>query len=166
MAMAETLRRKIQEIEPRRSVFGFAPLADEISDAFSENRLRTSLLGFFALAAVSLACIGLYGTLSYLVSVRRREIGLRLALGAVRGQIVAQFVKQGLVVSMLACVAGLTIGAAFTRMLAGMLYGVSPSDGRTLAGVVLVVLLVAMTASLFPAIRAARLDPIQTLRDE
>lgn len=164
--MSDTLRRKIQEIEPRRSVFDISPLEARISNAFAENRLRTYLLAFFAVTAVSLACLGLYGTLSYLVSVRRREIGLRLAIGAVRGQIVKHFLAQGLGVSLLGCVVGIGLAAVFTRLLSGMLYGVSPSDPVTLIAVNLVVLVVAAIASLSPAIRAARLDPMQVLRDE
>lgn len=166
MMMAETLRRKIHEIQPRRSVFDISPLEARISGAFAENRLRTFLLAFFAVTAVSLACLGLYGTLSYLVSARRREIGLRLALGAVRGQIVRQFLAQGLGVSFLGCVAGVGFALVLTRLLSGMLYGVSPSDPITLASVNLLVLAVAMIASLLPAIRASRLDPMQVLRDE
>jgi putative ABC transport system permease protein len=166
MTMVQTLRRKIHEIEPRRSVFELTSLQDHISEAFAENRLRTFLLAFFALTAVSLACVGLYGTLSYLVSVRRREVGLRLALGALRGQIVRQFLVQGLWVSFIGCVAGLGLAAMFTRLLSGMLYGVSPSDPATLAGAVLIVLGVAMIASLLWAIRAARLEPMQVLRDQ
>jgi predicted permease len=166
MMMAETVRRKIREIEPRRSLFDISPLEERISDAFAENRLRTFLLAFFAATAVALACLGLYGTLSYVVSARRREIGLRLALGALPGQIVTRFLMQGLGVSFIACVTGLGLGAAFTRLLSGMLFGVSPSDTITQASVVLIVMSVAMIASLLPAIRAARLDPIEALRDE
>jgi len=166
MTMAGTLRRKIHEIEPRRSVFDISPLEERISDAFAENRLRTFLLAFFAMTAVSLACIGLYGTLSYLVNVRRREIGLRLALGALRGQIATHFLAQGLGVSFLGCVVGFGLAAAFARLLSGMLYGVSPSDATTLASVVLIVLGVGVIASLLPAIRAARLEPMPVLRDE
>jgi putative ABC transport system permease protein len=166
MMMAETLRRKIKELQPRRSVFDISPLEARITGAFAENRLRTFLLASFAVTAVSLACLGLYGTLSYLVSVRRREIGLRLALGAVRGQIVTHFLAQGIRVSLLGCVAGLGLAVVLTRLLSGMLYGVSPSDPMTLASVNFIVLAVAMIASLLPAIRASRLDPMQVLRDE
>jgi putative ABC transport system permease protein len=95
MAMAETLRRKIHQIDPSRSVFDIAPLEQHLSDSFAENRLRTTLLTLFALTAVSLACIGLYGTLAYFVTVRKREVGLRLALGALRRQIVTEFLFKG-----------------------------------------------------------------------
>ena len=166
MAMAETIRQKIHEIEPARSVFNIAPLTDHLDEAFAENRLRTVLLAFFAATAVSLACVGLYGTLSYSVNVRRREVGLRLALGALQGQIVKQFLFQGLGVSFLGCVAGSVLAAAFARVLSGMLYGVSPTDVTTLLGVVVLVLVVAAVASLAPAIRAASVEPMQVLREE
>ena len=165
-AMGETIRRKIHEIEPARSVFDITPLEEHLSDAFAENRLRTVLLSFFAITAISLACVGLYGTLSYMVNTRRREVGLRLALGALRGQIVKQFLGQGLAVATLAALAGLVLSLFFTRLLAGMLYGVSPTDPFTLTAVILFTLGVAATASLIPAIRAALVEPMKVLRDE
>jgi putative ABC transport system permease protein len=165
-AMAETIRQEIHQIEPARSVFGITPLEDHLSEAFSENRLRTVLLSFFAATALSLACVGLYGTLSYSVSVRQREVGLRLALGALRRQILKQFLVQGLTVCFLGCIAGSGLAAVFARLLSGVLYGVSPSDVPTLSAVFLLVLIVAAVASLLPAIRASRVDPMQVLRDE
>jgi putative ABC transport system permease protein len=166
MVLAETLRQKIHELEPGRSVFEFMPLEEHLDEAFAENRLRTVLLGVFSATAISLACIGLYGTLSYSVSMRRREVGLRLALGALRGQIVKQFLLQGLGVSFLGCVAGWGLAVVFGRVLSGMLYGVTSSDVTTLSAVVLLVLVVAAVASLVPAIRAARVEPMNVLRDE
>lgn len=166
MTMVETIRQQIYNIEPQRSVYDFAPLEQHFSDALAENRLRTILLTFFAVTAVSLACVGLYGTLSYSVNVRRREVGLRLALGALQGQIVKQFLLQGLGVSFLGCAAGWVLAAMFGRVLSGMLYGVTSSDVATMSGVVLLVLMVAAIASLAPAVRAARVEPMQVLRDE
>jgi ABC-type antimicrobial peptide transport system permease subunit len=166
MTMAETIRQQIHDIEPQRSAFDFAPLEQHFSDGLAENRLRTILLTFFAATAISLACIGLYGTLSYNVNIRRREVGLRLALGALRGQIVRQFLWQGLAVCMLGCVAGFALAAASTRVLVGLLYGVSPSDVPTLSAVIFLVLIVAAAASFVPAVRASRVEPMQVLRDE
>jgi len=166
MTMAETVRQQIHEIDPARSVYDFAPLEQRFSDALAENRLRTVLLTFFAATALSLACIGLYGTLSYSINVRQREVGLRLALGALRGQIVRQFLWQGLAVCIAGCLAGWALAAASTRLLAGLLYGVSPSDVPTLSAVILLVLVIAAAASLVPAVRAARVEPMQVLRDE
>ena len=166
MAMADTLRRKVHEIEPARSMFDIMPLEDHLDEASAENRLRTVLLGFFAVTAGSLACVGLYGTLSYTVSVRQREVGLRLALGALQAQIVKQFLLQGLRVTLLGCVAGWGLAVAFARVLSGMLYGVSATDAATLSAVVFLMLVVAAIASLVPAIRAARVEPMQVLREE
>jgi len=164
--MVETIRRKVHELEPMRSVYDLTPLSDHISDAYAENRLRTILLTFFAATAITLACVGLYGTLSYLVGVRQREIGLRLALGALRTQIVLQFLVQGLRVSVAGCVAGVALAAVFTRSLAGMLFGVSAWDSLTLTVVVALAIGVSVMASLLPAIRAARLEPMQVLRED
>jgi predicted permease len=166
LTMAETIRHQLHDIEPLRSAYDFAPLEQHFSDGLAENRLRTILLSFFAATALSLACVGLYGTLSYNVNVRRREVGLRLALGALRGQIVKQFLWQGLAVCLLGCAAGFALAAASTRLLAGLLYGVSPTDAPTLGAVILLVLVVAAIASLLPSLRASRVDPMQVLRDE
>jgi putative ABC transport system permease protein len=166
MALGESVRRKLHEIEPARSVYDISPLTAHLSDAFAENRLRTVLLTFFALTAISLASVGLYGTLSYLVNIRQREVGLRLALGALRVQIVRQFLGEGMRVSLLGCVAGLGLAGAFTKVLAGMVFGVSPWDAITMTGVIALVIAVSIAASLLPAARAARVEPIQVLREE
>jgi putative ABC transport system permease protein len=166
MTMAHALRARIHEIEPSRSVFDITPLDQHLDDALSESRLRTVLLTFFAVTAVSLACVGLYGTLTYSLSMRRREVGLRLALGAPRGEILKRFLLEGLGVSFLGCVAGSALAAASARTLAGMLYGVAPADPATLSAVVALVLIVAVVASLVPAIRAARVEPMEVLREE
>jgi putative ABC transport system permease protein len=166
MSVAQSVRRKLHTSDPARSVYDLSPLTAHLSDAFAENRLRTVLLTFFALTAISLACVGLYGTLSYLVNVRQREVGLRLALGAMRAQIVRQFVAQGMRVSLLGCVAGLALAGAFTKALAGMLFGVSPWDAVTVTGVIALVIAVSIAASLLPAMRAARVEPMRVLREE
>lgn len=166
MSMAETVRKKLAQIEPGRSVFDISPLTDHLSESFSENRLRMILLGFFALTAIALASIGLYGTLSYAVTVRQREIGLRMAVGASREQIAALFVYKGLGVCAAGCLAGLGLAVLFARVLAGMLYGISATDPVTLVAITSIVLIVSAAASLVPAIRAARVDPITALRHE
>jgi putative ABC transport system permease protein len=165
-AMGETIRRAMREVEPNRSVYDVAALEDSISDAYGENRLRTVLLASFAAAAILLACVGLYGTISYTVNVRRREVGLRLALGAMRTQVAGQFVGSGMAVAGVGCAVGLAMSVAFTRLLAGMLYGVSATDPATLGAVAVGVLGVSAAAALVPAVRAARLEPMAVLRDE
>ena len=166
MAMAETIRRRIHEIEPTRSVYAFAPLQEHLDEASSENRLRTMLLTVFAATAILLACIGLYGTLSYLGRLRQREVGVRLALGAMRNQIVARFLLQGLRVAVIGCVAGLALGLGLSHFIGSMLYGVSALDPATYGGVILLILLVSACASLVPALRAAHVEPVQILREE
>ncbi len=165
-ALSLSLRRKLHQVEPARSVFDIVPLAQQLSDVSSENRLRTLLLTLFSLTAILLAAIGLYGTLGYFVNVRQREVGLRMALGAMPGQILQRFLRQGLSVACLGCVAGLALAAAFSKVLSGMLYGVSRADAISYAGVTLLVLLVAGLASVLPAARAARFDPVRALREE
>jgi putative ABC transport system permease protein len=166
MAMVETIRRRIHQLEPNRSVYGTSSLQEHIDDVSSESRLRTLLLTLFAASAVSLACIGLYGTLNYLGRMRQREVGVRLALGALRGQILLHFLLQGLRVTLVGCIAGLLLSAGTGRLLAGMLYGVSPVDPETYCAVLVLILLVAMLASLVPAWRASRVEPVQILRQE
>jgi len=166
MAMAQTLRRTLGLVEPSRSVYGVSPLKEHLSETQAENRLRTALLALFAGTAIALACVGLYGTLSYLGRVRQREMGLRLALGASRWQVAKRFFAQGLRVVAAGCVAGAVLGWLGSRLLAGMLYGVTASDPATYGGVVVLVACVAILASLRPALRAAWINPVQVLRDE
>lgn len=166
LAIAGAVRRKLHELEPLRSVYEMAPLEERIEGAFAENRLRMVLLVLFAGTALSLACLGVYGTLSYAVGLRRREVGLRMALGAVQSNIVLLFLLKALWVVGFACAVGLALSFAFTRLLSGMLYGVSPSDPITLFGAVAMVMAIAALAALLPAQRAARADPMQVLREE
>ncbi len=166
MAMAETIRRRIREIEPRRSVYEVMPLEARLDGTFTENRLRTALLASFAAAAVALAAVGLYGTLSYLVTIRRREIGVRMAIGARRHDIASAFLRQAILVSLAGCSAGLLLAAATGRTVSGMLYGISPLDAPTFAGVLLLMIVTALVSSLWPAVRAASVDPMRVLREE
>lgn len=166
MALAETVRRKIRAIEPARSVYDLSPLEEHLSDSFAENRLRTILLAMFAATAVALACVGLYGTLGYFVTVRRREVGLRLALGAAPGQILGRFLLRGVTVALIGCGAGLVLAMAFARALSGMLYGVSTTDARTMAGVTALMVVVSAIASFLPAFRASIVEPTEVLRQE
>jgi putative ABC transport system permease protein len=166
LAMVRAVRAKMKEIEPQRSVHDIGALDERIDAAYSVRRLLTLLLLLFALSALSLACVGLYGTLSYAIGLRRREVGLRMALGALRGDIVRHFLGQGLRVVGFACASGLVLALALRRVMAGLLFGVSATDASTLAFVVALVLVTAALASLVPAVRAARLDPMRVLRED
>ncbi|HEY3517293.1 MAG TPA: FtsX-like permease family protein [Gammaproteobacteria bacterium] len=165
-AVANSVRAKVRELEPTRTVYELAPLEDHIGDVNAQSRLRTLLLTAFAGTALALACLGVYGTLSYVVGLRRREVGLRVALGAQSRNIVTQFLTRALRIVAVACAAGLALSFLFTRFLSGMLYGVSPADPVTLFAVVAVVAAAAIIAAIVPAARAARVDPMQALREE
>jgi putative ABC transport system permease protein len=166
MALAQSVRLKLHQVEPARSLFAVSPLEEHMSDSLAENRLRTSVLSFFAGTAISLACLGLYGTLSYLGRMRRREMGLRLAIGATRAQILAVIVVQGFRIVAVGCAAGLAMGLAASHLIQGMLYAVRPTDPETYAAIILLVFLVAVIASAGPALRAATTDPAKVLREE
>jgi putative ABC transport system permease protein len=165
LALARDVRLTMKELEPLRSIYDIAPLEQRIGDAFAENRLRAALVALFAAAALSLSAVGLYGTLSYAVSLRRREVGLRLALGATRRRILSGFMAHALRVVGVGCVVGVALALASTRLMAGMLFGVSPSDPLTLGGVIVVVIAVAALSVLVPSTRAALLEPMQVLRE-
>ncbi|HEY2461626.1 MAG TPA: ABC transporter permease [Candidatus Acidoferrum sp.] len=169
-AVVGTIREKLHEIEPSRSVFAIAPLQDQLDDTFAEDRLRTVLLTFFALTAISLACVGLYGTLNYSVTLRRREVALRLALGASQKQVLKQFLLQGFGVASAGCAAGAILTVAFAivfrHILSNLLYSISPTDVTTLSTVIAIVLTVAAASSLIPAHRASRTQPMRILREE
>jgi predicted permease len=165
-AIAQAVRLRLKELEPLRAVYDIAPLDDRISDAFAQNRLRTVVLAVFTSVALLVACVGLYGTVSYIVSLRRRESALRLALGAMRRDIIQQFVGQGLRVVGIACACGVVLALASTRALSAMLYGVSPLDPLALSGAVGLVLVVTSLASLIPAMRAAFTQPMRALRQD
>jgi len=164
--MAEAIRRRVHELEPSRSVYGITPLQGHLDEVSFENRLRTLLLAVFAGSAVLLACIGIYGTLNYLGRLRQREVGMRLALGALPRQIVTRFLLQGLRVTGIGCAAGLVLSLVVTRLIDSMLYGVSTLDPATYGSVLLLILLVATAASLIPAWRASRIELVQVLREE
>ena len=166
LAMAETVRRKIHELEPQRSVYDVAPLEGRMGDAYAQNRVRTWLLTLFALTALALVCAGVYGTLSYAVGLRRREVALRLALGALRRSVVHQLMTTSIRIVGTASAIGLVLALVFTQSLSTMLYGVTPTDPATLGGVMLLVVAVALIAAFIPAARATFVQPMRALREE
>jgi putative ABC transport system permease protein len=166
MTMVNTVRRTISAVAPSRSVYDVVTLEQRVGNEYSADSLRTALISVFAGAALALVSLGIYGTLSYLVSLRRREVGLRVALGALQQTIVSHYLFKALRVVGIACLAGLVVAYALTRSISSWLFAVSSSDPITLASVIVIVLLVATIAALVPAVRAARIDPMEALRDE
>ena len=135
-------------------------------ESIRRPRLLAQLLGGFAGLALLLAAIGTYGVLSYMVAERRREIGIRMALGADQGSVLAQVMKQGLVLTTVGIVVGLAGAFALNRLIASLLFGVQPTDPTTMVAVVATITLVAAVACWLPAWRASRVDPNVVLRDD
>jgi putative ABC transport system permease protein len=166
MTIVNAVRAKSFELEPLRSVFDIAALDERIDEAYAQNRLRTLVLVLFAATALSLAALGVYGTLSYLVGLRRREIALRLALGALRTSVVQQLIGTSVRIVGIASAVGVALALIVTQGLTTMLYGVTPTDPVTLAGVVVMVVTVAGVAAVVPAARAAFVQPMRALRED
>ena len=136
------------------------------ADSVAGQRFNTSLLGVFASVALALAMIGVFGVINYSVAQRTHELGIRLALGAQRSDVFKLVVGQGLMLALIGVVLGAAGSWALTRWIAGLLYGVSPTDGPTFVIVSLLVTVVAFLACYLPARRATRVDPLVALRYE
>lgn len=162
--LIEPSRKVLSDLDPNLPMFRVRSMAQLASNAVAQPRLYLLLLGLFAGTAVLLAAIGIYGVLMHAVSERRREIGLRLALGADRTQVMSLVVRQAAVLALTGLTLGLLIAAGASRVIRGLLYGVEPMDVTTYAWVAAGLLAVAVVASVIPARRAAHIDPAVTLR--
>jgi predicted permease len=160
------IRRVAVEANPEIPVGKILPLTQVVGDSISGFRSTTWLFLSFAAAALILAAIGLYGLMSYSVSQRTYEISMRMAIGAQAGSIISLILNQSLRITALGIGAGVAASFLLTRFLSGLLFGVTATDPLTFAGVSLLLLIVAVAASAIPAWRAARIDPIRTLRAE
>jgi putative ABC transport system permease protein len=156
----------IHEIDRGLAVFGVEPLRTTLSRSIGQRRFTMLLLGLFAAVALLLAAVGVHGVLSYAVAQRRRELGIRMALGARTADIIALVARDGLALSGAGLAAGLAGAVVLTRFLASQLFGVTATDPATFATVAAVILVVAGAAIVAPARRAARLDPVVTLRSQ
>jgi predicted permease len=165
-AIPAQVREQVQAIDATLPVFHAETLDEVLSTSLSVRRFSMEMIAFFAATALLLAGLGIYGTISYVVNEQRREIAIRLALGAQRGTILKMVLRRGL--GLAAAGAGLGVAGALivSHLMAGLLFGVSPDDLATFAGVTIVLTGVALAASYIPALRAMRLDPITTLHSE
>ena len=165
-AMVSTLRSIVRDVEPTAALGEAGPLASRVSESVAQPRFATAILVAFAALALALAATGLYGVLSYSVSQRRREIGIRSALGATRANVIALVVRQGLAATVAGLLVGVIASALVTRLLQPLLFGITPLDVPSFALMPLILLVVALIACFVPARRAAATDPAITLRSE
>ena len=165
-SLAEPVRKTILATNPAARVFAVNTLADWVDRSMWQIRWEVSVLTAFALLALALSAAGLYGMISYHVTLRRREIGIRMAIGARSTDVFRLILRQGLGVTLIGIAIGLVISAGVSRLMGKLLYGVSPTDPITYAAVSLIWLLVAAAACYFPARRAADVDPMEVLRNE
>jgi predicted permease len=160
------VRQQLTEIDGGLPVFKIDSIEEQLNDALAEERLIASVSGFFALLAVLLACLGLYGVIAYTVSRRTGEIGIRMAMGATRAGVLRMVVKESLLICIVGVGIGVPISLASTRLISSRLYGVSPTDPLTIVAATFLMISVAALAAFIPARRASRVDPMVALRWE
>jgi putative ABC transport system permease protein len=164
--MAGPVRQMISQMNSQQVAYGFETMDEIISDSLAARRFSMFLLGGFAAVALILASIGIYGVVSYLVGQRMHELGVRVALGAQRRDVMQLVLGTGLKMALLGVAIGLSTALGLTRLMAKLLYGVSATDPATFVAVAVVLTLVALTACYMPARRAMRVDPMIALRYE
>jgi putative ABC transport system permease protein len=164
--LTSAVRHAVALVDPEQPVSSVATMDQLVADSFGPKRLTVLLLGFFAAAALALAVVGLYAILAYAVGERTHEIGVRMALGAQTGDVLRLVVRHGMALTLAGVALGLATAAGLTRVMQGLLYGVSATDPLTFAAVALLLSSVALLACLVPARRATKVDPMVALRYE
>jgi predicted permease len=165
-SMAEPIRKAILEVDADQPVSNVRTLEQDIAKSLAARRQVFTLLGLFAVVALGLAALGLYGVLAHAVALRRNEIGIRMALGAQRTDVLRLVLRHGLGLTLLGLAIGVAGALVLTRVLRSHLYEVGTTDPATFVGVSILLIVVALLACLIPARRAARVDPITALRTE
>ena len=164
--LARRVEQAVRQVDPTQAVYNVRPMAEVISVAIAPRRANTTLITVFGLVAVALAAVGVYGVIAYGISRRTREIGIRMALGARRGDVLSLVVREGLVLAVLGIALGLAGAWALKRVVASLLYGIAPGDPLAFGAAALALLVVAVAATLLPARQALRVDPARTIRAE
>ncbi|HET6198865.1 MAG: ABC transporter permease [Candidatus Acidiferrales bacterium] len=166
LRLVSAVKSQIWSVDKNQPISKIATMEQVLSDSIAQRRLYLVLLGVFAGAALLLAAVGIYGVMSYSVSQRTHEMGIRLALGAPQTEILKLILGRGAKLALLGVATGILAATALTRLMSSLLFGVSPSDPATLAAVAVLLMLVAMAACYIPARRAMRVDPMIALRYE
>lgn len=164
--LQDAIRGAVQSIDPNLPVFGTRTMESILSDSLAPRRFALELMGLFAATALLLAAFGIYGVMAYFVSQRVREIGIRMALGARRGDVLALVVSRGMVLAGIGAGIGIAVALAAGRLISGLLFGVSPHDPLTMAAFAVLLAGVALAANYIPARRATKVDPMVALRYE
>jgi putative ABC transport system permease protein len=164
--LAKTVQQSLQRVATQEAPDNFRTMEDVLSASIAQQRFNMLLLALFAGLALALGAVGLYGVLSYLVAQRTHEMGIRMALGASRREVLRLVVRNGLRMTFIGLGIGIVAAVGLTRLLAGLLFGVKPADPLTFGTVSLVLCGVALVACYIPARRATRVDPIVALRYE
>jgi len=164
--LASAVRDAIWRVDKEQPIGAVRTMDEQLSNSLTRRRFSVTLLTGFGVVAVSLAAIGLYGVLAFVVAQRRREIGLRMALGAQARDVITDVLGQGLRLALVGVAAGIGLALAATRLLRSLLYGTSPTDTLTYVAVATLLVIIAAGASFVPALRASRVDPLTALRDE
>jgi len=164
-AIPNQVLEHVQSVDPTLPVFGAQTLNETVSASLAQRRFLMEIVALFALTALLLAGLGIYGVISYIVSERTHEIGIRLALGAERRNILQMVLRQGLGLAIAGTAVGLVGALIVSRLMTGLLYGVRPTDPLTFAGVALLLIGVAVLACYIPARRAMKVDPVFALRE-
>ena len=162
-AFATTLRREVQALDKDQPIYNVRTMNDVVMNSIGTRRVSMQLFAVFACAALLLAALGIYGVLAYSVTQRTHEIGLRMALGAQRSDVLGLVIRQGMTLSVVGVIVGLAGALALTRVLGTLLFGVTATDPATFVAIPFVLLVVALLACYLPARRAARLDPTRAL---
>ena len=165
-ALTPAIRRAVEQMNSQQVMYGAETMDDIIADSLAARRFGMALLGVFALIALVLSCIGIYGVISYLVGQRTHEIGIRIALGAQRRDVLRLILGQGARMALIGVAVGIAVALGLTRLMSNQLFGISAHDPLTFAGVAILLTLVAIAACYIPARRAMRTDPIVALRYE
>jgi len=165
-AIADEVREQVQALDPTLPVSGAETLNETVSASLAQRRFSMEMITLFALTALLLAGLGIYGVISYLVSERTQEIGIRLALGASRSNILRMVLRQGLGLAIVGAAVGLVCALIVSHLMASLLYGVRPTDPPTFVGVAFLFIGVAVLACYLPARRAMKVDPMVALRYE